>query len=81
MQGPGADFPAGTQIVMTSVDRKTRSQGPTYFMQKAGLSHDAAADAWRFGIVEAPATRGDDLALCARCHAEAPHDHVFRLPE
>ncbi len=81
VHGAGADFAAGTEIVMTSLDRKTRGQGPTYFMQKAPLPPDAAGGSWRFGIVEDPAAPAEDLALCARCHEEAPNDHVFRLPE
>ena len=35
---------------------------------------------WRFGIVESPGAKPEDVALCARCHAEAPHDDIFALP-
>jgi hypothetical protein len=36
---------------------------------------------WSFGVIESPATKADDPALCARCHIEAQHDSVFGLPQ
>ena len=66
---------AGTEIVMTNVDRVTHAAGPTFFMQKE------PSGAWRFATQETTNVKSDGLALCARCHAEAPGDHVFGLPE
>ncbi len=66
------DLAAGTQLVLTSVDRATRKPGPTFFMTKD-------ASGWRFGVADG--AKGEDSTLCARCHAEAPHDSVFALPE
>ncbi len=73
------DLATGTQIVMATVDRTTHKAGPTFFMEK-GAPGDAGAAAWRFGIVESPAAKEPQVALCARCHAEAPRDFVFALP-
>jgi hypothetical protein len=61
----------GTEVVMTTVDRATHAPGPTLFMLKEPSS------TWRFGTLETP----EGPALCARCHAEAPRDHLFALPE
>ena len=70
--GRGAGDPAtGTLVVMTHKDR-ARGAGPTYFMQK----QDAG---WRFGVVGA-VDAFPGIALCARCHAEAPHGQLFTLP-
>jgi len=68
----GGALPAGTMLVMTHVEKTTRKPGPTYFMQKEGAS-------WRFGVSSGDGGK-DALALCARCHTEAPHDAVFVLP-
>jgi hypothetical protein len=78
--GAGADLAPGTLIVMADVDRRTHGPGPTFFMHKEAPLAGAPSE-WRFGVVEDPAAHADDLALCVRCHDEAPHDHVFRLPE
>jgi hypothetical protein len=67
--------PVGTQLVMTTVERTTHRPGPTFFMEKKG-----EPVVWRFGIVESPGAKPEDVALCARCHAEAPHDDIFALP-
>jgi hypothetical protein len=69
-------MPAGTELVLATVDRGTRKPGPSFFMVKGA---DGGAPAWRFGVVEV--TRREDTSLCARCHGEAAHDGVFALPE
>lgn len=68
-------FPVGTEIVMaTQLPSSTHAAGPTFFMLKE-------PGTWRFGVVESPNARPDETVLCTRCHAEAPHDEVFALPE
>ena len=67
-------FAVGTEVVMATQVASAHAAGPTFFMLKE-------AAAWRFGVVESPNARPDETALCVRCHAEAPHDEVFALPE
>ncbi len=56
--------------------------GPTFLMTRG-------AGGWRFAIaapggkaeLDGPADAGVPLPTCARCHADAPHDGVFPLPQ
>ena len=80
------DLAAGTDLVMVSVDHTTHKPGPTFFMRKdarPGIDGGAGSGngTWRYGVVEITHAATEDIALCARCHAEAPHDHVYALPE
>jgi cytochrome c553 len=74
----GTFVASGTELVMTDVDRATRSPGPTYYMVKEEA--DGGRATWRFGVLESPNASREALALCARCHDEAPGDRVFALP-
>jgi hypothetical protein len=77
----GADVATGTEVVMTDVETAGHKPGPTFFMLKDAPAAGAPSGEWRYGIVESPGAKASELTLCARCHAEAPHDHVFALPE
>jgi hypothetical protein len=70
----GRDLPVGAEIVMSTTVRASHRDGPTFFMQKQ-------ATGWSFGVMESPDARPEERMLCARCHAEAPHDSFFALPE
>jgi cytochrome c553 len=61
---------------MAAIDKTTHKPGPTLYMQK-----DTTGAGWRYSTLETSDPKSDGLALCARCHAEAPGDHVFALPE
>ena len=84
---PGVELPPGTELVMVTLDHTTHRPGPTFFMQKVaptGGAHATTSGPWRYGTRESAATKDAGLAghaLCARCHDEAPGDHVFRLPD
>jgi hypothetical protein len=67
--------PPGTELAMTTIIPASHKPGPTFVMQKD------AAGAWRYETLETTDAKNDGLALCARCHADAPGDHVFGLPE
>jgi hypothetical protein len=66
----------GTELVMAAIDKTTHKPGPTLYMQK-----NATGTGWRYATLETNDPKSEGLALCARCHAEAPGDHVFALPE
>ena len=72
---PGVVVEPGTELVMALVDTTTHRPGPTLSMQKD------PSGAWRYATGETADAKNEGLALCARCHAEAPGDHVFALPE
>lgn len=68
-------FDPGT--VLVAVHRSAAGEpGPIFAMTRT-------ADAtWSYVAADpnGSLTRGADLALCARCHAEAPHGQLFGLP-
>jgi hypothetical protein len=70
----GKEAPVGAEVVMAYTDRVSHKPGPTFFMQRTETG-------WRYGVAESPSATPADLALCARCHAEAPHGELFALPE
>ena len=80
-----SELPAGAQLVMTTVDRATKKAGPTFFMEKLKENAASRGARWRYGVVtiEPGAERRttEDFTLCARCHAEAPRDQVFGVPD
>lgn len=52
----------------------------TYFvMVKRAPGFDAAGGDWEYLVVSpgAEIEQRGTLPLCGRCHAEAPHDHLF----
>jgi hypothetical protein len=73
-------FPGGSLLVQTHRDASTN--GPIFAMVKhdAGYFPDGAD--WEFVVTDSQGWIEDRgaLALCARCHAEAPADGVFPLP-
>ena len=72
---PGVVVDPGTEVVMTLTDATSHRQGPTLFMKKDPTS------GWHYATRETTDAKSEGLALCARCHAEAPGDHLFALPE
>lgn len=69
----GTVFPDGSAIAV--FHREPRgAAGSVFVMEKRGA-------AWSFTAVDPWGTVLDgDLGLCARCHDEAPADHVFGAP-
>jgi len=55
--------------------------GPTLMMEKRAPGFDASHGDWRYVVVDGAKIDDGPLPLCARCHDEAPHDHVFGLDE
>jgi hypothetical protein len=76
--GPSALVPPGAVAVETH--RSTDgSVSPRYVMVKREAGFDVPGGDWEYLVVDAEgriAARGA-LPLCARCHAEAPGDHLF----
>jgi hypothetical protein len=71
---PGAELPAGA----TALERHP-SAGVVFAMVKRPRGFDREGGDWEYLVVTTAGRveqRGK-LVLCARCHAEAPHDHLF----
>lgn|GEM_PF-712457 len=77
--GPLRQLPVGS-VIVEALYVPSRPEVAAYFAMVKQPS--ATGGAWEFRIVSSlgMVERQDALTLCARCHAEAPHDHVFGRP-
>jgi hypothetical protein len=68
---PGAELPDGT-VIAESHTLANGQPGPIFAMAKAG-------GAWTYSVVtpEGRIEEQGEIATCARCHGESPHDSVF----
>ena len=76
---------AGTVLVMDQSPRGAAlgagASGPTLMMEKRPPGFDPAHGDWRYVVVDGLRVEDGPLTLCARCHDEAPHDHVFGVED
>jgi hypothetical protein len=75
---PGVVVPEGSIAVEFHHDLNGDAQ-QIYAMEKRAPGFDPAGGDWEYLVLQpggSVETRGP-LAFCARCHAEAPHDHLF----
>jgi hypothetical protein len=71
---PGAELPPGA----TALERHDTA-GVVFAMVKRNRGYDREGNDWEYLVITTTGRleqRGK-LSLCARCHAEAPHDHLF----
>ena len=71
--------PPGTVLVMEEVELGKSTAGPVLMMEKEAPGFDSARGDWRYVVVDGTDVQDGALDLCASCHAEAPHDHVFAV--
>jgi hypothetical protein len=76
--------PASTAAVGATLVERLSAPGGTdpivYFvMVKHPPGYDPSGDDWEYLVVapDAHVEERGKVPLCARCHAEAPHDHLF----
>ena len=77
-------IPQGALVVQRHHPAGSDSVAVYYVMEKVaanpGGPGSPAKEQWKFFIVdEALRVAGRDVALCARCHAEAPFDGLFGI--
>jgi hypothetical protein len=74
--GPLRRLPAGS-VLVEALYAANQTDVATYFAMIKPSS--AASSAWEYAVVSntGMVERRGALTLCARCHAEAPHDQVF----
>lgn len=77
--GPLRQLPAGS-VLVEALYGPNQAEVATYFVMVKQPS--TANSAWDYAVVsnEGMVERRGALALCARCHAEAPHDQIFGRP-
>jgi hypothetical protein len=79
MRGPASVVPAGATLVERLFPQGAPGASLYFAMVKRAPGYDPAGGDWEYLVAAAGGQveeRGK-LALCARCHAEAPHDHLF----
>ena len=71
---PGRELAAGA----TALERHP-SAAVVFAMVKRQPGYDRDGGDWEYLVVttDGRVEQRGKLALCARCHAEAPHDHLF----
>lgn len=78
---PVSKIAPGTALVMYESPRGKAENGPTLMMEKREPGFDPAHGDWRYVVADGQSVQDGALSLCARCHDEAPHDHVFALAD
>jgi hypothetical protein len=80
----GAGYPRGAQppgaLVAERLFDTGKAASALYFvMVKRPTGFDPAGDDWEYLVVteDGRVEERGKMPLCARCHAEAPHDHLF----
>ena len=79
--GPARSLPPGAILVEPHYRPGSSDPVVLFAMAKQPAGFDPEGGDWEYLIVEPGGTislRGR-ITLCARCHAEAPNDHVFGL--
>ena len=77
--GPSSRLPPGATLVERLFTPGAAAPLAYFVMVKRPPGFDAAGGDWEY-LVVSPAAEIEQrgaLPLCARCHAEAPHDHLF----
>jgi hypothetical protein len=82
---PRVAIPPGTVLVMQEWARSTKDapsvEGKViYMMEKQAPGSASASGDWRYVAVSGDDVHDGAIDACARCHDEAPRDHVFPLP-
>jgi hypothetical protein len=81
LRGPTSMAPPGATLVERLFDPGKKEPSAYFVMIKHAPGYDPPGADWEY-LVIAPDRRVEErgkLALCGRCHAEAPHDHLFGL--
>jgi hypothetical protein len=79
LRGPASVAPAGATLVERLFPTGGTLPVKYFTMVKHAPGNDPAGGAWEYLVLTPDGgvdARGP-LPLCVRCHAEAPHDHLF----
>ena len=73
----------GTRVVEEHFERGDAGAGPLFMMEKRPAGFDPTHGDWRYVAVGASGEVAADgpVESCAGCHGDAPHDHLFRVPD
>lgn len=79
MLGPGSRLPAGATLVERLYPPGSSTPSAFFVMVKRAPGFDPPGNDWEYLVVtpSGQIEKRGILPLCARCHAEAPHDRLF----
>ncbi|WP_437680666.1 hypothetical protein [Sorangium sp. So ce131] len=80
--GPGRVLPPGAALVEFHYTAGSSEPVTLLAMVKRPAGYDPDGGDWEYLLLtpQGRATHRGPLALCKRCHADAPHDHLFGGP-
>jgi hypothetical protein len=80
--GPGRVLPPGSVLVEAHYPAGTSEPAAIFAMVKHPPGYDSDGGDWEYLVLtsDGKATHRGRLPLCKRCHADAPHDHLFGGP-
>lgn len=80
--GPDRVLPPGAALVQLHYPAGSSEPVTLLAMVKRPAGYDPDGGDWEYAIVtpQGNATHRGALPLCKRCHADAPHDHLFGGP-
>lgn len=78
-RGPASTAAVGTTLVERLFEHAGTDPAVYFVMVKHAPGYDPSGDDWEYLVVtpDGHVEQRGKIALCARCHAEAPHDHLF----
>lgn len=75
--GPQRGLPVGAMLLERHLVRGSEAPVVYFGMVKRAAGFDAAGGDWEYLVVSPAGQIAPQGLLCGRCHAEAPHDHLF----
>ena len=75
--------PVGTKVLKIHFERPGAKRGPVMMMEKREAGFDPEHGDWRYVVVSSTGevVKDGPAGVCAGCHDDAPHDHLFRVRE
>ena len=81
----GGDVPVGTVLVKEHFERNVGGERPSglFVMTKREAGYDVANGDWRWTVigVRGEVVKDGKIESCIQCHADAPHDRIFRVDD
>jgi hypothetical protein len=73
--------PAGTKLLKVHFERPGAKRGPIMMMEKREPGFDPEHGDWRYVVLSSTGevVKDGPAGICAGCHDDAPHDHLFRV--
>jgi hypothetical protein len=75
--GPQRGLPPGAMLLERHLSQGSKAAVVYFGMVKRAPGFDPTGGDWEYVVVSPEGQIASQGRLCSRCHAEAPHDHLF----